>query len=189
MKKQVLFVHSGGAQGLHEGSNDLVGYLREELGDDYEVLYPIMPDPECPEYITWKMLLARELARLRGEAILVGHSLGGSVLLKYLSEEPFEKLVAGLFVIAAPYWGKKDWRVEEYVLRDDFSSRLAKIPQIFLYHSPDDEVVPFAHLKSYAEKLPDAIARETENRRHLFNRGLPELVTDIKNLPKNGIPG
>nr|WP_235788441.1 alpha/beta hydrolase [Salipaludibacillus sp. CUR1] len=45
-----------------------------------------MPNPENPEYILWKKQLEKELDKLNGDVILVGHSLGGSVLLKYLSE-------------------------------------------------------------------------------------------------------
>jgi predicted alpha/beta hydrolase family esterase len=130
-------------------------------------------------------LLAREINRLEAEPILVGHSLGGSVLLKYLSVEPYGRSIAALFLVAAPYWGKKNWQADEYVLREDFSSRLAGIPQIFLYHSVNDEVVPFTHLQFYAEKLPGATIRESGNRRHLFNKGLPELVADIKSVKIN----
>jgi predicted alpha/beta hydrolase family esterase len=182
MRKQVLFIHSGGSQGIHEGSNDLVTYLRAMLGAEYDVLYPKMPDPESPEYETWKTLLAKEIALLQGELILIGHSLGGSVLLKYLSEEPCSDVIAGLFLIAAPFWGKKNWQVDEYALQEDFSSRLPGVSRIFLYHSLNDEVVPVSHLRFYAEKLPNATVRESGNRRHLFSKGLPQLIEDIKNL-------
>ena len=182
MKQKVLFIHSGGTQGPHEGSSDLVTYLRQMLGGGYEVLYPKMPDPDHPEYAQWKEHLEKRLAWLDDEIILVGHSLGGSVLLKYLSEETCNKSIAGLFLVAAPYWGKSNWEVDEYVLRQDFSSKLPRIPRIFLYHSRNDEVVPFNHLASYADKLPNAIVREFDSRRHLFSTGLPELVDDIKDL-------
>jgi predicted alpha/beta hydrolase family esterase len=182
MPKQILFVHSGGSQGLHEGSNDLVTYLQHMLGSKYNILNPKMPDPENPEYVRWKQSLGKTLASLEGEVILVGHSLGGSVLLKYLSEEIYNNMIIGLFIIAAPYWGKKDWKVEEYVLRKDFSDRLSQIPKIFLYHSRNDEVVPFRHLAFYASKLPNAIVRKFDSRRHLFSTGIPELIDDIRNL-------
>ncbi|HEY4653757.1 MAG TPA: alpha/beta fold hydrolase [Cyclobacteriaceae bacterium] len=182
MTRPVLFIHSGGSQGPHEGSSDLVSYLRAGLSKDHVVLYPKMPDPEHPEYDLWKLTIQRELSALEQAIILVGHSLGGSVLLKYLSEEPCDKSIAGLFLVAPPYWGKKDWKVDEYVLLNDFDARLPEIPRIFLYHSRNDEVVPFRHLIHYADKLPNSIGRAFENRGHLFSTGLPELVNDIKNL-------
>lgn len=35
MKRQVLFIHSAGAQGLHQGSSGLVANLQDALGDEH----------------------------------------------------------------------------------------------------------------------------------------------------------
>lgn len=185
MKKDVLFIHSAGPQGHHEGSDYLVTYLRDTLGSGYRILLPEMPDPENPNYIAWKGKLKKELAAMEDSLILIGHSLGASVVLKYLSEESIQKSISGLFLIGAVYWGKKNWEVKEYILHKDFSLKIAHIPQVFLYHSKDDEVVPVTHLRYFAEKLPKARVREFDNRGHLFGKGFPELVDDIKNLKTN----
>lgn len=182
MTRPVLFIHSGGSQGPHEGSSDLVNYLRNGLRKDHVVLYPKMPEPDSPDYELWKLTLDRELSALENEIILVGHSLGASVLLKYLSEEPCDKSIAGLFLVAPVYFGKRDWKVEEYSLKRDFETELLGIPRIFLYHSRNDTVVPFTHLVKFADKLPNSVCRAFEGRGHLFSNGLPELVEDIKNL-------
>src|SRR3712207_4077141 len=100
MKKHVLFIHGGG-QGAYEEDKKLAANLRDVLGDAYDVQCPKMPDEESPEYEAWKKQIAKELTALHGEVILVGHSLGASILLKYLSEEKVEKPVAGLFLIAS----------------------------------------------------------------------------------------
>ena len=181
MKKQVLFIQGGGA-GAYEADGKLAAYLRDALGAEYNVLYPKMPNEERPEYEAWKAQISKEHAAVDGQVILVGHSLGGSILLKYLSEENVEEPIAGIFLIATPYWGPEDWQVDEYILHEGFASQLPKVPLIFFYHSRDDEVVPFAHLALYAEKLPQATVRELDGRGHLFNAGFPELVDDIKSL-------
>lgn len=182
MKKEVLFIHSAGPQGHHEGSDFLVTHLRKALGEEYEIHFPKMPDPENPHYKLWSKKLKKELSSMTGEKILVGHSLGGSILLKYLSEEEPTKKVAGLFVVAAPFWGKEDWDVEEYKLQENFSSHLEGVEKVYLYHSKDDEVVPVAHLAYYTKELPYSTPRQVTNRGHLFGKGLPELVEDIKRL-------
>lgn len=64
--------------------------------------------------------------------------------------------------------------------REDFTARLPEGLRIFLYHSRDDEVVPFAHLALYAEKLPHATIRAFDNRGHQFQQGLSEVVKDIQ---------
>jgi predicted alpha/beta hydrolase family esterase len=50
-----------------------------------------------------------------------------------------------------------------------------------MYHSRNDEIVPFAHLALYAEKMPHAQIRSLE-RGHQLNGDLSEVVADIKSL-------
>ena len=180
LKRHVLFVHGGG-EGAHEADERLAASLRDALGSEYDVRSPKMPDEDRPEYEPWKDKIARELAAVDGEAILVGHSLGASVLLKYLSEE-VEKPVAGLFLVASPYWGARDWEVEEYALREAFASKLPEGLPVFLYHSRDDEAVPFAHLALYKAKLPQATVREFDGRGHQFGDDLSEVARDIREV-------
>ncbi|MET3697042.1 hypothetical protein SAMN05877753_101379 [Bacillus oleivorans] len=183
MKKTVLFIHSAGPQDPEHGSSNLSAYLENELRDKYQFVIPKMPSPENPKYVRWKDQLEKELNMLNGEVILIGHSLGGSVLLKYLSEESYNLTFSGLFIISSPYWGlDKDWQSKEFTLQNNFEQNLPAIPHLFLYHSRDEDIVPFKHHKIYAEKLPQATSRELEGRQHLFHNGLPILVNDLKNV-------
>jgi predicted alpha/beta hydrolase family esterase len=113
-------------------------------------------------------------------AILVGHSLGGSVLLKYLSEEGAPISAAGLFLVAAPYWGAEGWKVDDFALDSEFASRLPRSLEIFLYHSREDPEVPFAHAAIYAARLSQATFRAIGGSEHEFKDGLRELADDIK---------
>jgi predicted alpha/beta hydrolase family esterase len=181
MRRRVLFIHGGG-EGAYEEDRKLAAFLQSALGSAYDVRCPQMPDEDRPVYQAWKEWIAKELDAMEGEVILVGHSLGGSILLKYLSEEEVEKRVAGLFLVATPYWGVEDWEVGEYALREDFASKIPKEMPVFLYHSRDDEVVPFAHAVLYAEKLPRATVREFDGRGHQFDDDLSEVARDIGGL-------
>jgi uncharacterized protein len=181
MSKRVLFIHGGG-EGAYEEDRKLAASLQDTLGTAYDVRAPKMPDEDRPVYEAWKERIAKELDALEGEVILVGHSLGGSILLKCLSEEGAEKPVAGLFLVSTPYWGVEDWEVGEYALREDFASMIPKEIAVFLYHSRDDEVVPFAHAALYAEKLPRATVREFDGRGHQFDDDLSEVGRDIGGL-------
>lgn len=182
MKTEILFIHSAGPQGHLEGSDFLITYIRKMLGENYAIKTPQMPDPENPHYDLWKEKLESELSTLHKGAILIGHSLGGSVLLKYLSEAGFDKSISGLFLIAVPYWGVSGWKVAEFELQKDFASRLPFLPHVFIYHSKDDEVVSSSHINYYSRQLPEAITCEVNHCGHLFSKGLPELITDIKKL-------
>jgi uncharacterized protein len=178
MKKSVLFIHGGG-EGAYEEDRKLAASLGGALGVGYEVRCPKMPDEDSPEYGAWRDRISEELAALNGDVFLVGHSLGGSILLKYLCEEGVAKSVAGVFLVAAPFWGAEDWEVEEFALREDFASQLPTELPVFLYHGREDEVVPFAHLALYAEKLPRATVRELDGRGHQLDEDLSEVARDI----------
>jgi predicted alpha/beta hydrolase family esterase len=181
VNKQVLFIHGGG-QGAHEEDKKMAANLQDLLGAAYDVRCPKMPNEDRPEYEAWKDRIAKEFHSVDGEAILVGHSLGASVLLKYLSEEGAGKPVAGVFLIAPPYWGAEDWEVGEYALLEGFASKLPEALPVFFYHSRDDQWVPFAHLALYEEELPRATFREFDGRGHQFNDDLSEVARDIKRL-------
>jgi predicted alpha/beta hydrolase family esterase len=178
--RQVLFVHGAGGEAFEEDAA-LVRSLREALGPDFGVAYPEMPDADDPEFGKWRARISHELSTLDGGVILVGHSLGASILLKYLSEERVEKPIAGVFLIATPYWGTADWEAE-FKLREDFPAVLPEDVPIFFYHSRDDEVVPFAHLALYASELPRATVRKVDGRGHQFGDDLAEVAEDIARL-------
>lgn len=180
MKKEILFIQGAG-EGAYEEDKKLVTSLQDTLGADYEVRDPKMPNEDSPAYKAWKSQIAKELAALNDEMIGVGHSFGASILLKYLSEEDVQQRISGIFLIATPYWGAEDWQVDEYALREGFAARLPEAP-IFLYQSRDDEIVPFAHLARYVERLPQATVREFDGRGHQFNNDLSEVARDIARL-------
>jgi predicted alpha/beta hydrolase family esterase len=169
MEKQVLFVQGGG-EGAYTVDEQLAAGLQHALGTEYHVVYPRMPDEADPQYETWAAQLAQEQAALGDGAIIVGHSVGGAVLLRHLSEARIDQQVAGVFAIAAPFWGAE--------AQADLPARVP----VFLYHSRDDRVVPFAHLAKLAEKFPQATIREFDRRGHQFNNDLSDVARDIKAL-------
>jgi predicted alpha/beta hydrolase family esterase len=181
MKKNILFIQGGG-EGAYKEDELLATSLKDALGAEYHVFYPKMPDEANPEDNAWMAQIAKELAELDGEVILVGHSAGGAVLLKYLLKKSVAKPIAGIFLIAIPHWGPEDEEGEEYPLQEGFASQLPKGVPIFLYHSRDDEWVPFAHLEIYAEKIPQATVRKFDGRGHQFNNDLSDVAADIRSL-------
>ena len=183
MKRHVLFVHGGG-EGAHEADEKLAVSLRDALGGGYDVRFPKMPNEGSPEVEAWKDRISEELAAMDGEVVLVGHSVGAFVLLKYLSEEEQEKPVAGLFLVAAPYVGTGGWEVEEGALRENFASELPEGLPVFLYHGRDDEEVPFEHLALYEANIPRATVRASDGRGHQFGNDLSEVARDIQEIER-----
>lgn len=191
---QVLLIHGGGA-GAFVADAVLAASLGDGLGDGYALRYPQMPDEGRPMYAAWRGQIARELAAMEGVVFLVGHSLGGSMLLKYLAEGgaeqamapiPARLTLAGLFLVAAPCWGAPDWEVDEYALPEGFAARLPPGLPVFLYHCRDDAVVPFAHLALYAQHLPQATLRAIDQGGHQLDDDLAAVARDISALATAG---
>lgn len=118
-KKQLLVIHGGDA---FETYDDYLKYLKTReislerlksngwkknlsdiLGEEYDVLLPQMPNSQNARYLEWKIWFERLIPLLNETVVLVGHSLGGIFLAKYLSENDFPKQVKATFLIAAPY--------------------------------------------------------------------------------------
>ncbi len=181
--KEILFVQGAGA-GAYEADRLLAESLRRELGADYAVRYPEMPDESNSPYERWRERIAEEFASMGNRPVLVGHSVGASHLLKALTEIAVEKPVAGVFLLETPFWGGGGWRYEGYEqleLRAEASAALPAGP-LFLYHARDDEIVPFDHLALYARLLPQATAREIDEGGHQLGNDLAVVAEDIRSL-------
>lgn len=182
MTKHILFLQGGGGEEDHTADAKLVDSLQKSLGESYEIHYPLLPTEEAEPDLGRKKQIGKEISLVNGEVILVGHSLGAAMLLKYLSEDRVQKQITGIFLIATPYWsGDEDWK-QGFKLQKDFADKLPKGVPVFLYHSMDDEEVPFDHLKIYQQKLPQATVRKIDAGGHQLNNDLSLVAQDIKSL-------
>jgi predicted alpha/beta hydrolase family esterase len=186
MRGQVLFVQGGG-QGAHQEDAALVTSLVNELGADYEVHYPVMPHEDSPDYPAWNRVLIEQLERLGDDVILVAHSVGPTIVVWSLAENQPKQKLAGVFLIAPPFVGERGWQIEEFTPPKDIGSKVPDVP-IYLYHSREDELVPFAHVDLYAAVLPQAFIRRLAGRNHQLNNDLSEVARDICSLNARRAP-
>jgi predicted alpha/beta hydrolase family esterase len=179
MKKQVVFIQGGGDNG-YEADAKMVDSLRAALGNDYELSYPQLHSDEDVSDFGWPAQIGKAIHDAKGDVILIGHSLGASLILKYLSETKIQKTISGIFLLATPFWsGNEDWK-KGLKLQHDFADKLPVNTPLFLYHCRDDEEVPFKHFELYIQKLPQATVHDMKTGGHQFNDDLGFLANDIK---------
>ena len=179
MTRQILFVQGGGA-GVHdEWDNKLVDSLRRELGPGYDVRYPRMPNEADPDYASWSAKLAEEIADLDEGAILIGHSIGATILINALAETPPDRRLAGVFLVAAPFVGEGGWPSEDIETPADLGARLPPSVPIHLYHGSEDDTAPVAHVDLYAAAIPGAIVHRLPGRDHQLNDDLAEVAAGV----------
>jgi predicted alpha/beta hydrolase family esterase len=180
--RQILFVQGGGESVHDQWDNHLVDSLGGELGSAYEIRYPVMPDEADPKYAVWKPVLQKELAALDPGAVVVGHSVGGTILIHVLAESTPPSKLGAICLISAPFIGTGGWQTDDIEPRPDLAERLPRDVPIFLYHGRDDDTVPFAHVELYARTMPRAHVRRLAGRDHQLGNRLPEVAIDIRQL-------
>jgi predicted alpha/beta hydrolase family esterase len=182
MRRQVLFVQGGGERVHDDWDGKLVASLRADLGPDYDVRYPRMPNEDDPSYATWTATLENELAGLDDGAILVGHSLGGTFLINALAEHPPRRELAAIVLIAAPFVGEGGWESADWKAQHALGEKLPRGVPIYLYHGLADTAVPASHAQLYAHAIPQASLRRLPGRDHQLNNDLSEVAAVIRSL-------
>jgi pimeloyl-ACP methyl ester carboxylesterase len=178
-KRDVLFVQGGG-KGTHDDwDRKLVESLRRELGEGYEIHYPRMPSEDNPSYGSWKAALENVLEKLHDGAILVGHSVGGTILIRMLAEHPSSRQLTAVLLIAVPFVGKGGWSFDELQLPADLGARLPRDVPIHFFHGLADETAPPPHADLYARAVPQAHIHRLPGRDHQLNDDLSEVAASI----------
>ncbi len=186
--RQVLFIQGGG-EGAHDHWDDrLVASLRRELGDGVDVRYPRMPDEDDPSHARWSRAIQRAVAELDDGAVVVGHSVGGTILVSALAERAPERELAAIVLIAAPFIGEGGWGGGEFELPKDLGAWLPHGVAVHVFHGLSDETAPPAHADLYARAIPQAHVHRLPGRDHQLNDNLADVARVIgTGLP--AVPG
>lgn len=178
--RMVLFIQGGG-DGVHDHWDDrLVASLRAQLGGEFEVRYPRMPDEDDPSAATWGPAIRDELARLDAGAIVVGHSVGATLLVYALLEQPSPVDLGAIVLVAAPFVGKGGWPADEFAFPSDLGARLPPGVPVHVFHGLADETAPPAHADLYARAIPRAQVHRLPGRDHQLGNDLSEVADVIR---------
>ncbi len=198
MKTQILFIHGGMT---FKNKKDYFNYLKNRpvslekkirwnddyldkaLGKNFHVIRPRMPLQDNAKYKDWKIWFERFIPHLRNNLILIGSSLGGVFLAKYLSENKFPKKILSAYLVCPPF----DNTLEEEDLVGGFKIKLdlslieKNVKKFYLLFSKKDDVVPVAHANKYKAKLKNAnIIVYHHIKGHFKIAKFPEIIKMIK---------
>lgn len=199
MKKQVIVIHGGDTFETYEEylsslkkldvdieyfkKQGWKSMLQHELGDDFEVIAPHMPNKQNAKYLEWKIWFDKLVPHIQNNAIFLGHSLGGIFLAKYFAENDFPRKIKATFLIATPFdAGHSEYTLADFALPNDLSLFEKQGGDIVIYQSKDDPVVPFVDLDKYKKALPSAKVVIFEDKGHFTNSEFPEIIEEIKKV-------
>jgi len=197
-KLQILYIHGGMTFSSREKYLDFLRtreislvdmrkwnkkYLSDAVDDYFDIIKLKMPLAENAQYEEWKIHFERYLSFVKDNVVLMGTSLGGIFLAKYLSENKFPKKILSVYLICAPFDDtlSEEELVGGFELQDDLSLILKNCKRTTFIFSKDDDVVPVEHAELYRSKLPDAkiIIYESKNG-HFWINEFPEIVEMLK---------
>jgi pimeloyl-ACP methyl ester carboxylesterase len=178
--RQILFIQGAGEGTYDEWDDKLVASLRRELGDEYDVRYPRMPDEDDPSEDAWGAAIRHELDNLEDGAVVVGHSMGGTILIHELAERPPERRLGAIVLVAAPFVGVGGWPGDGFELPDDLGARLPRDVPVHLFHGLDDDTAPPEHADLYARAIPQAQVHRLPGRDHQLGNDLAEVASAIR---------
>ena len=169
---RIVFAHGAGAT----PADPPLPALRALLGPGYEIE---APDLGPPDPAAWTAKLKPLL--MQEGTIFLGHSLGGSQILKGLAELGPMARPRAVVTLAAPLWGMPGWEVPEFALPAYAPDALAHLP-LRMFHSRDDEVVAFDHLTAWKALLPQARLYPVDGQGHQFEGDLSAVVIALSEV-------
>lgn len=149
-------------------------WLAQQL-PDRDVLLPSMPTKLNAKYAEWSLYFSKIIPLLRPDAILIGHSLGGIFLARYLSEHPPAHPFRRCILVAAPYDDESTESLKGFKLDGAAALSLAA-QEIHLCFSSDDPLVPLEEKDKYRQDIPDATVHLFTGKQHFNTPTFPELL-------------
>lgn len=209
-KQQVFYIHGGESFLNHddflerlrtaelwhvpkEGENALKKWsntLAENLGGEYQVITPPMPNKQNAKFEEWSIWFERHFEYLQDGVVLIGYSLGAMFLAKYLSQNNLPFRPKAVFLVSGAY------QIPDFDDRDcgDFMVEprkievlLDKVDNLLIYHSKDDFVVPYEHAVILSEAVPEAEFVSFEDKNHFLIEEFPELLDKVKGLKDSSL--
>lgn len=124
-----------------------------------------------PYYLDWVALFERHNPKERD--VLVGHSLGGGFLIRYLSEHP--ELKPAKTILVAP-WIDPDHDLTTDFFNFEMDSGLGNRIDLHVFISSDDDAEMQKTFETIKEKIPNIKIHQFTNRGHFCTKEFPEIL-------------
>ena len=188
MKKRVYLIHGWG--GRPEGG--FRPWLKKELEKrGFEVEIPAMPDTDKPKIESWLAVFNSAVGIPDINTVIVGHSLGGNLAVRFIDQLP-EEMIIGKLILVAPALDRinelaeeekaiyRPWREDDI----DFEKVKRQTKEIVAFFSDNDRWIPLETEKLVREKLGGKIIVESGKGHFSDDEGVTEfqgLLEEILN--------
>lgn len=134
-----------------------IAWLTRELCNrGIETIAPRMPDPKQPNIDAWIAEIARVVGAIDEHTVLVGHSLGSYVLLRYLDDYPDSGKIGKLILVAGFAGHERANQGKTPLPEVDFGRIKSRVASIYNVYSDNDEIIPH----EWSEALGNSLSAE-----------------------------
>lgn len=162
-----------------------LGWLAEQLKQQgFIVENPQMPRDTIPDIDQWVDIVSDTIGELDHYTILVGHSLGTFVLMRYLERYSDDQKALALILVAGFLNPKMDKAKDYFLPTPDVSKIKKHVEYIYHIYSDDDNMVALDRSLELADKLGGEKLC-IKGKKHFTYRDMskfPELLDIINNI-------
>ncbi len=181
MPKRVVIAHGW----ADDPTRGWMAWLREQLSTaGIQVAAPQFPNPKTPEIPAWMRVYNEAVGRPDEGLVLVGHSLGCLVVLRYLSDLETDIRIAGIVLVAGmaeiPSW--KAPGLFDPPLDFERAKAIAR-RRICLYSDDDDKVLP-KRTKHLAELIDAELVLDAGRGHFAGLHGCDELPSALEAIDR-----
>ncbi len=157
---------------------------RELRKKGYEVVTPTLPLTRSEFDLTKVMeIMHSQVGYLKGDDIVLGHSLGALIVLQYLEAVEMSEQPRAV-VLVAPPWNVSREEIRRLFIADlDADVLMWKAREFFVLHSRDDKLVPLDHGKRMADALKAKLI-EVDGENHFMDAEHPVLLEMIEKIAR-----
>jgi len=182
--KRAVFIHGWGGF-PEEGWRPWLKEQLEQAG--WQVINPAMPDTDMPTQDKWLAKLSEDIGELDGETYLIGHSLGGITILRYLESLPDNKSIGGAVLIAGfandlTYDGYKGELTNFFTSPINWDRINSACPKFFVLYSRGDSWVDESNYHELKEKLHAKGELQNGFKHYSGDDGITELPIALTTL-------
>ncbi len=177
-KSRVIILHGWG--GFPEGN--WFPWLAEELkksGIEAEV--PTLPDSENPNWEKWSKAL--DTLKLDKNTVVVGHSLGGTLITRYLEDRKIK--IKKAFLIAAPFTNCNIPEITD-ITKQPVSEFVRNLSDFEIWGSDNDPYVSQEEAQKYGNVLAKSV-KTFPSAEHFMTTDFPELLDQVKTVVTKNI--
>jgi len=171
---RIILVHGYNASPEENFHPWLAAQLREK---GFEVVTPRLSLKKGEELDLPAVIeeMKDQVGLLTNNDIVLGHSLGGLIILQYLEAVEMAGAPHSVILVASP-WKVNSWQMRHLFIDElDADVLMWKSRDYILVHSKEDTLVPFDHAEKLAKVLKGKLVA-TEGNGHFMDAEYPQLL-------------